>query len=148
MRALIARAGAQLIRRRFVATFDLTTALYASLVEQLERTGRLRTRPFDAAACPNAGLDDLSEDKIKWFLGMARRERQYPFGEDTPVADVLAHLNLLDDGHPTHAAVLLFGRKPQRFLLTSEVKCMHFHGLEVRKPIVSRSGIRVSFRLP
>ncbi len=137
MRALIARAGAQLIRRRFTAVFDLTPALYASLVEQLERTGRLRTRPFDAAACPDAGMDDLAGEKIKWFLGMARRERQYPLGEETSVADALAHLNLLDDGQPTHAAVLLFGRQPQRFLLTSEVKCMHFHGLEVRKPIPS-----------
>ena len=27
--------------------------------------------------------------------------------------------------------------QPQRFLLTSEVKCMHFHGTEVRKPIPS-----------
>ena len=33
--------------------------------------------------------------------------------------------------------MLLFGRDPQRFLLTSEVKCLHFHGTEVRKPIPS-----------
>ena len=33
--------------------------------------------------------------------------------------------------------MLLFGREPQRFLLTSEVKCLHFHGVEVRKPIPS-----------
>jgi predicted HTH transcriptional regulator len=49
----------------------------------------------------------------------------------------LAHLNLLDGQQPSHAAVLLFGRQPQRFLLTSEVKCLHFHGTEVRKPIPS-----------
>jgi len=35
------------------------------------------------------------------------------------------------------AALLLFARQPQRFLLTFEVKCMHFHGTEVRKPIPS-----------
>ncbi|MFH1901329.1 MAG: Fic family protein [Candidatus Omnitrophota bacterium] len=32
---------------------------------------------------------------------------------------------------------MLFGKKPQRFLITSEVKCLHFHGTEVRKPIPS-----------
>jgi predicted HTH transcriptional regulator len=48
---------------------------------------------------------------------------------------VLAHLNLLHRGRPTHAAVLLFGSAPQRFLLSSEVKCCHFHGTTVRKPI-------------
>ena len=33
--------------------------------------------------------------------------------------------------------MLLFGRQPQRFLPASELKCMHFHGTEVRKPIPS-----------
>jgi predicted HTH transcriptional regulator len=56
---------------------------------------------------------------------------------DTPPSEVLAHLNLLDKGRPTHAAILLFGKKPQRFLITSEVKCAHFHGYEVAKPIPS-----------
>ncbi len=137
MRSLIGKAGTQLIRRRFTGTPDLTAALYASLVEHLERTGKLRTRPFDAAACPDAILTDISPEKVKWFLGMARRERQYPLGDDTPPAEALAHLNLLDAGQPSHAAVLLFGNKPQRFLLSSEVKCLHFHGTEVRKPIPS-----------
>lgn len=134
---LIRKAGAQLIRRRFTDITDLNAALYASLVEHLERTGHLRTRPFDAAACSDATFADLAEDKVKSFLGLARRERQYPLREDTTTAEALAHLNLLDSGQPTHAAVLLFGRQPQRFLLTSEVKCLHFHGTEVRKPIPS-----------
>ena len=48
---------------------------------------------------------------------------------------MLEHLNLLKNGLPTNAAVLLFGNEPQRFLISSEVKCAHFHGIEVRKPI-------------
>jgi predicted HTH transcriptional regulator len=44
-------------------------------------------------------------------------------------------LNLLGRGQPSHAAVLLFGKRPQRFLITSEVKCLHFHGTTVAKPI-------------
>ena len=94
MRALIGKAGAQLIRPRFPSIPDLTAALYASLVEHLERTRKLRTRPFDAAACPDAGMTDISPEKMKWFLGMARRERQYPLSEETPVEEALAHLNL------------------------------------------------------
>ena len=74
---------------------------------------------------------------MKWFLGVARRERQYPLREDATPAKALAHLNLLDAGKPSHAAILLFGKQPQRFLITSEVKCMHFHGTEVLKPIPS-----------
>src|SRR5258708_1782317 len=48
MRGLIGKAGRQLVRRRFTGVSDLNASLYASLVEHLERTGRLRTRPFDA----------------------------------------------------------------------------------------------------
>jgi hypothetical protein len=137
MQALVRKAGSQLIRRRFSSGPDLTAALYASLVEHLGRAGLLRTRPFDASACLGATLADISEDKVRWFLARARRQRQFVLEENTPPADVLAHLNLLDAGQPTHAAVLLFGQQPQRFLITSEVKCMHFHGTEVSKPIPS-----------
>jgi len=137
MQALVRSASNQLVRRRFVGVTDLTAQLYASLVHRLEEQGLLRTVPFDAARCPRATIADLSKDKFRWFLRRARRERQYVLDEDTPIAKALAHLNLLDDGHPTHAAVLLFANEPQRFLITSEVKCLHFHGTEVRKPIPS-----------
>ncbi len=137
MRALIGKAGSQLIRRRFAGISDLNASLYASLVEHLERTGHLRTRPFDAATCPDATIADIAKGKVKWFLDLARRERQYPLREDTAPAKALAHLNLLDAKNPSHAAILLFGKQPQKFLITSEVKCMHFHGTEVLKPIPS-----------
>ncbi len=137
MASLVRKAGNQLIRRRFNDVSELNAAVYTSLVEHLERNGRLRTKPFAAAACPDATLADIAEDKVKWFLGLARRERQYPLREDAPPAEALAHMNLLDAGQPSHAAVLLFAHQPQRFLITSEVKCMHFHGMEVRKPIPS-----------
>ena len=50
---------------------------------------------------------------------------------------MLEHLNLLNEGRPTNAAVLLFGKSPQRFLLSSDIRCAHFHGTEVAKPIPS-----------
>ena len=137
MQKLIRRAGAQLIRRRFSGIPDLTAALYASLVEYLERIGELRSLPFDASVCPRAAMNDVLQKKIKWFLETAKRERNYALSAKTSRKKALVHLNLLDDGQPTHAAILLFSENPQRFLPTSEVKCLHFHGTEVRKPIPS-----------
>jgi len=137
MLALIRKAGSQLIRRRFLGEADLTAAVYAALVEHLEQTGGLRTKPFDAAACPDAKMSDLSREKVTEFLTRAHAERGYALGPKTSTPKALAHLNLCDGEYPSHAAMLLFGKNPQRFLLTSEVKCMHFHGLEVRKPIPS-----------
>lgn len=137
MQALIHQAGAQLIRRRFTDITDLNCAVYASLVEHLGRTGALRILPFDASAPSRSRLEDISEDKIRWFVVTARRERKYALSPDAASGEALAHLNLLDGDRPNHAAILLFGKEPQKFLPTSEVKCLHFHGTEVRKPIPS-----------
>ena len=134
---LVRRASAQLIRRRFENTHDLNTELYASLVEYLVQHGHLRTLPFDASACPRATLGDISAENIRAFLARARQERSYALPEKTPAEKALAHLNLLDGKKPTHAAILLFGKEPQHFLPAAEVKCLHFHGTRVKKPIPS-----------
>ncbi|NTW84410.1 MAG: DUF4062 domain-containing protein [Chlorobiaceae bacterium] len=137
MRALIDDAASSLIRRRFNSSEELIAAVYASLVRILEERELIRFGPFDATFCRNASLDDLDEEKISRFLVLARRGRNFPLPENTPPHEVLLHLNLLDKERPTNAAVLLFGKQPQRFLITSEVKCAHFHGFEVEKPIPS-----------
>lgn len=137
MRSLIAEAGAELIRRRINSAEELIASVYASLIRVLEDREFIRFTPFDATACRNATLADLDLDGVSRFLGLARRGRSFPLGENTPPEEVLTHLNLLDKGRPTHAAVLLFARKPQRFLISSEVRCARFHGFEVEKPIPS-----------
>jgi len=137
MARLIQKAASQLIRRRFNSLTDLTAAFYAAMVEHLKQSGDLRTLPFDASSCPGATLSDLLQENIKAFLATAKRERNYPLPVNTAREKALIHLNLLEGGLPTHAAVLLFGKNPQRFLPTSEIKCMHFHGVTVRKPIPS-----------
>jgi len=137
MAALATRAGAELVRRRFGSMPELTAQVYASLVDFLERSDLIRTGPFDGSACRNATIQDVSADKVRAFLRTARRVRDFALDEGTTLVDALAHLNLLDKGAPSHAAILLFGAAPQRFLISSEVKCMHFHGVAVRKPIPS-----------
>ena len=137
MRALIGKASDQLNRRRFGSIAELTALVYASLVECLTAAGAVRTKPFDAAACPEATLADISREKLADFLELAQSRRGYALGPKTPMPKALAHLNLLDGKRPSHAAILLFGKDPQQFLISSEVKCLHFHGVEVRKPIPS-----------
>ncbi len=137
MQALIRQAGNELIRRRFVSTPELIAGLYAALVQYLEDHELIRNGPFDAASCRNATLADLDEERMATFLRRARKARGFPLPEEATSLELLTHLNLLDNGQPTHAAVLLFGKLPQRFLISSEVKCAHFHGVEVAKPIPS-----------
>ena len=40
-----------------------------------------------------------------------------------------------DQGRISNSAVLLFGKRPQRFFITSEVKCVQFFGNVVEKPL-------------
>ncbi len=85
----------------------------------------------------DAGLDDLDSEWMTLFVRTARRARKFPLPEDVHPEGLLKHLNLLNKGRLTNAAVLLFGKSPQRFLISSEIKCAHFHGTEVEKPIPS-----------
>ena len=137
MQALIRKAQTGLIRKRFNTTAELVAGLYAALVEYLEGKELIRSGPFDAAPCAKATLDDLDIEQMAQFIRTARHVRQFPLPEGTPPEQLLEHLNLLNDGRLTNAAVLLFGRAPQRFLMSSEVRCAHYHGTEVAKPIPS-----------
>jgi len=139
MAKLIRKAGGQLIRRRFSSIPELTTQLYAGLVQYLEDNGILQTVPFDAAACRGASLEDIDEKAVQWFLETARAERKFALDKNTSAEKLFAHLDLFNDGKLAHAALLLFGKKPQKFrsLISAEVKCLHFHGTEVCKPIPS-----------
>jgi len=137
MKKLISKAGRALIRRRIEDASALTAEVYASLVDYLDTNGALRIPPFDTAACDGAGLKDLSRKRIDWFLEAARRERGFPLKPKTTTQALLTHLNLLDDGKPTNAAILLFGVNPQRFHRTAETKCIHCHGTEYRRPFAS-----------
>ena len=137
MRALIGKAQVGLIRKRFNTSEELVAGLYAALVQYLAATEVIRSSPFDAAPCAKATRDDLDFERMVRFTRTARRARQFPLTEDASPEELLEHLNLLNDGQLTNAAVLLFGKLPQRFLISSEVRCAHFHGTEVGKPIPS-----------
>ncbi|RJQ48926.1 MAG: DUF4062 domain-containing protein [Nitrospiraceae bacterium] len=135
MRALISKIGQQLIRKKFTGIDELKAALYSSIVDYLEVCGIIQASHFEDRPCQGATLSDIDAHAVEDFVRLARLERQFPLPIKTPVADVLAHLHLLCGDHPTNAAILLFGRDPQRFFPSSEVRCMHFHGTEIQRPV-------------
>jgi len=135
MQSLIHKAGSQLIRRRYNSFDELNAALYASLVDHLESCGVIQCSPFEERPCRDATLDDLEGQALVNFVRLARFERQFPLPETAPLVDILTHLHLLCEGQPTNASLLLFGRDPQRFLPSAELRCMHFHGTEIQRPV-------------
>lgn len=140
MGKLVRKASTALIRRRVEDPSALTTEVYSSLVDLLERRGALRIPPFDTTACERAKLADLSRKRIDWFLDRARSVRGFPLRQTTPTQKLLAHLNLLDGARPTNAAILLFGSNPQRFHRTAETKCVHVHAATYGRPFASQQN--------
>lgn len=134
--AFVAKAQEVLMRKRFDSTHALKAAVYAALVRYLEEKEIIRTGPFDATFA-NAGLDVMDSDKIVKFVRIARSKRGFPLSETAPTEEILTHLNLLNGTRVTNAAILLFGKNPQKFFISSEVRCAHFHDTEVAKPIPS-----------
>ncbi len=112
MHTLIGWAQAGLERRRFATAAELVAGLYAAPVQYLETKELLRYRPIDAAQCSGATLANLDVEGMYRFIRIPRRARKFSLPEETPPADLLTHLNLLNRGRPTNAAVLLFGRAP------------------------------------
>jgi len=135
MKALIQKAGNQLIRRRYNSKEELKDALYASLVDHLESCGAIQCSPFEERPCKGATLEDLDRQAVANFVNLARSERQFPLPKTAPLVAVLTHLHLLCEGQPNNASLLLFGTDPQRFLPSAEVRCMHFHGTEIQRPV-------------
>ncbi len=135
--AFIKKAQLALIRKRFSTIDELKTAVYAALVNYLIEKELIRVGPFDASLYPSATLEDIDTAKVSDFVRTARAKRGFKLQESAAIVDVLVHLNLMKEGRITNAALLLFGKDPQRFFINSEVRCVSFHGTIVEKPIPS-----------
>jgi predicted HTH transcriptional regulator len=134
---LMADIGSELVYYPFQDKSELIEVVYNALVTFLESKRLIVTGPFDESTTENATLEDISDDKMKEFVRRARNVRSFPMAENTEKSVVLKHLNLLTDNTPRNASILLFGKKPQNFFITSEVKCMMFYGNRITKPIPS-----------
>jgi predicted HTH transcriptional regulator len=65
---------------------------------------------------------------------IAKTKRGFPLSAQAKPEKILTHLNLISEGSISNAAVLLFGVKPQHFLISSEIKCVQFNGTKIEKP--------------
>ena len=137
--AFVKRVESQIVRKSFTDFDGLRTNVYAALVRFLEEKEYLRLLPWDATMSNGATLADLDEKKIEDFVALARKKRGFKLeytGDNT--LDILIALNLATEaGRITNAALLLFAKNPQRYFVSSVVKCMVFPTNIMTKPILS-----------
>ena len=108
------------------------------LIELAKRTERLG---FDDQVCQRATLEDICEEKVRWFLQKAKNERNLDVESHIPLEEALEKLGLTVDGKLTNAAVLMFGENPQRYFVQSEVRCARFKGTKAVKPFIDMKVI-------
>jgi ATP-dependent DNA helicase RecG len=138
MAELVRKAGSQVTRRRFSDLPGLIREVYASLVECLEQRGAIRSTPFDGSLCEGATLRDIDNKAVADFVETAETAGRLKLKGSRASKAVLQNFNLLREGNPTNAAMLLFGKDPRRFFSNIQVHCFHFHGTVKQKPIASQ----------
>ncbi|MGB4843273.1 MAG: DUF4062 domain-containing protein, partial [Ferruginibacter sp.] len=133
--SFIRKVGEDVSRKRFNTMAELIDEVNKAAVAFLQHKGMIAYKAFDAALHATATLNDLEEEKIQNFVRVARAKRGFPLREGAASSQVLTHLNMLQEQQLTNSALLVFGNKAQQFFPTAIVKCVHFHGLQVQKPI-------------
>ena len=129
--------------KRFANTFDLIQEINRAFVSLLQQKGFLLSDSFDASTHPEAKLSDIDTDLLNDFLDMAVERRNFPFHRGSSVKKVLTHLNLLSSSDKVkNSALLAFTSNPQQYFPSAIVKCAHFHGFNVEKPIPNHQVIK------
>lgn len=144
--ALIAKAEQSVVRKSFSNYEELQEAVYNSLLHYLEEKGYISSLPFDSTYRPQIGLEALDEKKIEDFCFLAHTRRGFPipYSRDA-IPRILTHLKLMSElGTLNNSALLLFAKHPEDYFPQASIKCAHFYGPRVCKPVPTHHIFRGS----
>lgn len=97
-------------------------------------------KAFDSSPI-DTSLTEIDEEKVKEFVRLAKGGRAMNISY-TSLGDVLSRLNLMKDERPTRAAILLFGKDPQRYIPYAIVKAGRFRAEEIIDDKVIEGDLR------
>ncbi len=80
----------------------------------------LRTKSWDIMIMEDAGFEDIDKESVKKFIRIARENgRLTIFDENSNIKTIFEHLKLSNRGKLTNAAIILFGKNPQRYFINA-----------------------------
>lgn len=85
---------------------------------------------FDSQICEGTAIEDIDEEKVRWFLRKAATERNFEVDTETPLYEALNRLNLIQASKLTNIAILMFGKFPQKFFIQARIRCARFKGTD------------------
>ena len=84
-------------------------------------------KTWDDVVEPRASLSDIDSFAIEAFKDGAAKSKRLPFIEnEKDIESILENLLLLENGNLKRAAILLFGKTPERFFINAYVKIGRF----------------------
>lgn len=81
---------------------------------------------WDKLPAITASLDDVDFEKVKRYINKANETGRRKIADHENPQQVLEKLELIKEGRPTWAAILLFRKEPQRFLSQANIHCGRF----------------------
>ncbi|MFO7789352.1 MAG: ATP-binding protein [Bacteroidales bacterium] len=133
----------KLTYKRYNEPYDLLQEINRAFVSLLQEKGYLHSMSFDATLHPAAGIEIVDKSRINEFVEIANEQRGFPLKIGSSVKKVLTHLDLISDTEKLYNSVLLaFTEHPQKYFPSAIVKCAHFHGTRVEKPIPAQIVIK------
>ncbi|MEO0094994.1 MAG: ATP-binding protein [candidate division WOR-3 bacterium] len=78
----------------------------------------LRTKSWDTMIIEDVRFEDIDKESVKKFIRIARENgRLTIFDENSNIKNIFEHLKLSNKGKLTNAAIILFGKNPQRYFI-------------------------------
>jgi ATP-dependent DNA helicase RecG len=134
-RIFITKIEGDVSRKIFSSWETLKAEVYNSCILFLKQNGFIDTHDFDSSINRDATLEDIDSELLREFVVLAKAKRNFPMKETDTADKILTALKMLRKGQLVNSAILAFCRRPQLFFPSATVKCAHFHGLKIEKPI-------------
>jgi len=91
---------------------------------------------FDKQICKETSLENINRKRVRWFIKEAKRYRGLDIDDNLSTEETLERLKLIKDKRLTNAAILLFGKNPQRLFLQTVIKAIRFRGTDVTEDML------------
>ncbi len=134
-KAFIRKIEQDVSRKKFSDIDSLKKAVFHSAVVFLKQTGKITSTDFDNSLNERATINDIDQDMVRDFVISARDKRNFPIKETAGAEEVLAKLKMLRENKLVNSSLLVFNPEPQQFFPSATIKCAHFHGTQIQKPI-------------
>ena len=93
---------------------------------------------WDEQVCEGTDLDDIDEEKVRWYLEQREIHRNIPQTLKIPLTKFLENIKVLMDGKPTNAGVLFFGKETLLKIPQTQLRLALIKGDDVDGMILDR----------